>query len=70
MSENEILTSIKGHNSATNLQKMSGNNPNQDLVNINVYCVISPFVLKILSRNEILTSIKGHNAIIYAKNDR
>ena len=26
-----------GHNSVTNLHKMSGNNPNLDLVNINAY---------------------------------
>ena len=26
---------IKGHNSGTNLRKMTGNNPNLDLVNIN-----------------------------------
>ena len=47
---------------------MTGNNPNQDLVNINAYtkfCVICPFVLKILSGNEILTSNKGHNSITY-----
>ena len=37
MSGNDILTSIKGHNSVTNLQKMTANNPKQDLVNINSY---------------------------------
>ena len=36
LSENQILTSIKGHNSITNLQKMMINNPSVDLVNINV----------------------------------
>ena len=36
MSENNILTSIKGHNSAVNLQKMMHNNPNLN-VNINAY---------------------------------
>ena len=35
LSGNEILMSIKGHNSVTNLQKMTGNNLNLDLVNIN-----------------------------------
>ena len=35
LSGKEILTSIKGHNLATNLRKMTGNNPNLDLVNIN-----------------------------------
>ena len=32
-----ILTSIKGHNSLTNLRKMTANNPKIDLVNINSY---------------------------------
>ena len=32
---NEILTSIKGHNSVTNNSKMRGNNLNLDLVNMN-----------------------------------
>ena len=31
------MTSIKGHNSVTNKQNMTGNNPNQDLDNINAY---------------------------------
>ena len=34
---NIILTSIKGHNSLTNLQKMTANNPNVDFVSINSY---------------------------------
>ena len=33
LSRNENLTSIKGHNSVTNLRKKAGNNPNLDLVN-------------------------------------
>ena len=37
LTRNKILTSIKGHNSVTNLQKMTGNNPNLDLVNINAH---------------------------------
>ena len=36
LSRIEILTSIKGHNSVSNLQKMTINNPNLDLVNVNV----------------------------------
>ena len=36
-SGNIILTSIKGHNSLTNLGKMTANNPNVDLVSINSY---------------------------------
>ena len=34
---NEILTSIKGHNSVVNLQKLKLYNTNLDLVNANVY---------------------------------
>ena len=37
MSRNEILTSIKGHNSVKSLQKMTGNNPKLDLVNVDVH---------------------------------
>ena len=37
LSGNEILTSIKGHNSVANLQNMKLYNPNLDLVNANVY---------------------------------
>ena len=36
LSGNEILTSIKGHNSVANLKKMTLYNPNLDLVNANV----------------------------------
>ena len=35
LSGNIILTSIKGHNYNTNLQKMTANNPNVDLASIN-----------------------------------
>ena len=37
LSGNEILTSIKGHSSVRNLQKLTCNDPNIDLVNINTY---------------------------------
>ena len=37
LSGNEILTSIKGHNSVANLRKMTRYNPNLDLINVNVY---------------------------------
>ena len=37
LSGNEILTSIKGHNSVTNLRNLPLYNPNLDLVNANVY---------------------------------
>ena len=37
ISGNEILTSIKGHNSGTNEKKMTSKNPNLDLIKINAY---------------------------------
>ena len=37
LSGNEILTSIKGRNSVKTLQKMTGNNPKLDLVNVVVH---------------------------------
>ena len=60
------LTSIKGHTSVTNLRKMTGNDPNLDIVNINEHTNLVKFyqfILKILSGNTILTSVKGHNSI-------
>ena len=61
---NDILTSIKGHNSVANLHLY---NPNLDIINVNVYIhnvvKFCPLVLKILSGKEILTSIKGHNSV-------
>ena len=37
LSRNKILTSIKGSNSVKILQKMKGNNPKLDLVNVEVH---------------------------------
>ena len=37
LSRNDILTSIKGHNSVKILRKMTGNNPKIDLVNVDVH---------------------------------
>ena len=37
LSGNEIQTSIKGRNSVKILQKMTGNNPKLDLVNVDVH---------------------------------
>ena len=37
LSGNEILTSIKSHNSVKILRKMTGNNPKLDLVNVDVH---------------------------------
>ena len=37
LSGNEVLTSIKGRNSFTNLQNLTFYNPNLDIINVNVY---------------------------------
>ena len=41
LSGNQILTSIKGHNSVANVQKIVLYNPNLDVININVYTKLS-----------------------------
>ena len=65
LSGNEILTSLKGRNSVSNLQKLMIYNPNLDIINVNVYTKFSSILSigsKILSGNEILILIKGHNS--------
>ena len=37
LSENEILTSIKGRNSVANLRNLTLYNPNLDIINVNVH---------------------------------
>ena len=37
LSGNEILTSIKGHNSVANLRNLPLYNPKLDIINVNVY---------------------------------
>ena len=37
LSGNEILTSIKGHNSVVNLRNLTLYNPNLDIIYVNVY---------------------------------
>ena len=49
-SGNEILTSIKGHNSDINLRKMTRNNPKLDLVNGDVHKKFGP-ILSICSQD-------------------
>ena len=71
LSGNEILTSIKGYNSVANLQKNVLYNPNQDLINVNVYTKFGKILSigsKILSGNEILTSLKGCNSVTNLQN--
>ena len=50
LSGNKILTSIKGHNSIKILQKMTGNNPKLDLVNVDVHTKFG-WILSILSQD-------------------
>ena len=50
LSENEILTSIKGRNSVKILRKMTGNNPKLDLVNDDVHTKFR-WILSIRSRD-------------------
>ena len=47
---NEILMSIKGHNSVKMLRKMTGNNPKLDLVNVDVHTKFGP-ILSIRSQD-------------------
>ena len=72
LSGNEILTSIKGRNSAANFRKMTFYNPNLlDLINTNVYTKFVKFcrfIIKILSGNKILTSINGRNSVTNLRN--
>ena len=63
LSGNEILTSIKGHNSVANLQNLMLYNPNLDL--ISVMCIqnldkLCPLVLKIWSGNEMVTELRNN----------
>ena len=64
LSRNEILTSVKGHNSVTNVPKMMHNNPNVDLVNINAYIEFGE-ILSICSQDieqkQIMMGTEGWN---------
>ena len=64
LSINKISTSIKGHNSVENEQKILFNHPNLHLVNNNAYTKfdwIHKLIHQILRINKILTLIKGRN---------
>ena len=50
LSGNEILTSIKGHNSVKILRKMTGNNLKVDVVNVEVHTKFGQ-ILSICSRD-------------------
>ena len=60
LSKNQIMTSIKGRNSVSNLRKTKINNNNVDLVNDNVFTKFG-LILSIhyqdIEQNQILTSI-------------
>ena len=50
LSRKEIFALIMGHNSVTNLGKMTCNNPRLDLVNINAYMKFGE-ILSIISKD-------------------
>ena len=66
LSKNQILTSIKGHNSVANLRKTKIYNTNLDLVTDNVY-TNSGLILSIRSQDIKqklnFASIKGRNSV-------
>ena len=64
LNRNEILTSSKGHNVVTNKQKMTGNNPNADLVNIYQYIKFGE-ILSICSQDIERKRILASKSIIY-----
>ena len=57
---NEILTSIKGHNSVTNKKNITGNNPNLDIVNRHAYTKFGE-ILSICSQDVERKRIFGLN---------
>ena len=61
--QNAILTSIKGHNSVTNLQKMTGNKPNLYHVNITAQYFLSIFAKYFEQKQNTEIPIKGHNSV-------
>ena len=67
LSDNENLSSIKGHYSAIHFREMTGNKSNIDLVNITAHTKFGQ-ILSIISqdieRKQNLTSIKGHKSVI------
>ena len=50
LSGNQILKSIKGHNSVKILRKLTGNDPKLDLVNVDVHTKFG-WILSICSEN-------------------
>ena len=69
LSINEILTSIKGHNSVKNWQKITciKHTHNMDLVYINACTIFfqnSSICSEDIEEKHIFTSIKGHNSVV------
>ena len=50
LSGNKILTITKGHNCVVNLQKLTHNNPNLDLVKVNAYAKFDQIPLIFFTR--------------------
>ena len=66
LSGNEILTSIKGYNSVKILRKMTGNNPKQSLVDVDVHTKFG----QILSiRSQDIEQKRNVNGITESRND-
>ena len=66
LSGNEILTSIKGRNSVSNLRNLTLYNPNLDIINVNVYTKFSSILTigyQDIEQKQILTSIKSYNSV-------
>ena len=67
LKKNQILTSIKGCNSVSNLRKKQRFTKLMLILSmimwIQTLVSICLFILKILSKNQILTSIKGRNSV-------
>ena len=66
LSENQILTSIKGRNSLANLRKTTIYNTKVDLVDDDVFTKFGlnrSIRFKDIEQNSILTSIKGSNSV-------
>ena len=53
LSGNYILTSIKGRNSVKIMQKLTGNNPKLDLVNVDVHTKFGQILLHVIGSQDI-----------------
>ena len=69
LSGNEILTIIFGRNSVVNLQKLTRNHPNLDLVNTSAYAELGqiPLICSQVIGNNIFIITKDHNRVVYLR---